>query len=120
MKITKQRLKKIIKEEVGRIIAEGNYSADDEKKASSILSRAIGIADQSLKAAGKMGLSHVSNLKPHEVKHLEAALVKAGLAQDEFDVDAGKPGSYSGSVRIYINQGSYPFCFDPDRGFYDC
>ena len=103
-----------------RTIAEGSYSSDDEDKASSMLSKAIVIANVSLKAHGKMPLSHVSNLEPHEVEHLEKALVEAGLTEKEFDVSGGEPGGPSASVSIYINKWSYPFCFDPDRGFYDC
>ena len=122
MKITKPRLRRLIKEEVKRILSEGNYSSGDEAKASSMLSKAINLASETLKLDGKQTLSHVTYLEPHEVKYLENALMsdEVGLSKDDFDVDGGNPsGGYAATVSIYINNHSYAFAFDPDRGFYD-
>ena len=103
MKITKQRLKEIIKEELSRVLKE-----DPERDAKKLY----------WAAAKKAGLSdHALSWSPEEVESLKSDFAELGMDYDRngLEIDPGGDGRFPG-VAFAIKGAWYSFVLDPDRG----
>jgi len=110
MKITKQQLKQIIKEELTRVLNE------DESKVEALIRKAL--------AAANLGPAFY--WEPNEIENLKSSFEKLGVTRDShgLEISSGKVEDERGlsqppGVALAVDNEWYTYKMDPDRGLVD-